>query len=88
MIVAQASPDEVLDQLAADPFVLRRRFDEAQGDLLAVHRDPQSDHDLFVGKALSVNEQGHEAVVVEGTLLELLQLLRGGFDEPPRDGGR
>ena len=44
MIVAQASPDEVLDQLAADPFVLRRRFDEAQGDLLAVHRDPQSDH--------------------------------------------
>ncbi len=52
------------------------------------NRDPQSDHDLFVGKALSVNEQGHEAVVVEGTLLELLQLLRGGFDEPPRDGGR
>jgi len=88
--VSQTPSDQVSQEATTGALVLRRRLHEAQGDLLSVESDAQSDDDLFVGEALAVEEERHQIMLFQAALLEFGQLPCRGFHVPTghRRGGQ
>ena len=88
---ARVHPEAAVDQLpqegAAHPRVLGGCLHEAQEHLLAGQRDAERDDHPVRREGLTVEEQGHEIVVVEAPLLEGLELFRARPDEAAGDGG-
>src|SRR3990170_7146213 len=82
----QSPRKKPLEEGGAHLLVLRGRLDEPHGDLPPLKRDPQGNDHALGGKALAVQDDGHELLLVQPPLAKSPKRALARPDEAARDG--